>query len=426
MKRRTYLYAMLLLAALAVLAWALWPKPAAPLRANLVAQAAPADVSGYARAEGPREIVFPDDRGPHNDYQTEWWYYTGNLTAVTGEHFGFQLTFFRRALVPPGERVQRDSAWGAEQVYMAHFAVTDVNGGRHSSFERLARGAAGVAGAQAAPYRVWLEDWEVAEIGPDVMAAAATVAESARQGLKSLADNAKSASADWGTGGPARLRASAEDPASGLSLNLDLNLVSTKPPVLQGDRGYSRKGPEPGNASYYVSLTRLASQGAVTVGGKTFAVTGLSWMDHEWSTSALGPEQVGWNWFSIQLDDDTELMVFQLRRADGSVDAFSSGTLIAADGTTRSLGPDDFTLTPAATWRSPRTGGAYPAAWALTVPAADLRLEITPWLADQEMQVSYTYWEGAVRVTGAAAGRPVTGNGYVELTGYAGSMQGEF
>jgi predicted secreted hydrolase len=196
--------------------------------------------------------------------------------------------------------------------------------------------------------------------------------------------------------------------------------------VLQGDRGYSRKGPEPGNASYYVSLTRLASQGTVTVGNKTYSVSGLSWMDHEWSTSALGAEQVGWDWFSIQLDDGTELMAFQLRRADGSVDAFSSGTLIAADGSARSLGPNDFSITPTATWRSPRTGGAYPAAWALTVPSADLRLEITPWLADQEMQVSYTYWEGAVRVAGAAAGRPVTGNGYVELTGYARSMQGEF
>ncbi len=415
MKRRTYLYAILLLAAIAALAWFLWPRASQPLRANLVAQAAPADVSSFARAEGPRAIAFPADDGPHDDFQTEWWYTTGNLTAVTGEHFGFQLTFFRRALVPPDQRAARASAWGTDQVYMAHFALTDVSGGRHYSFERLARGAAGIAGAQAAPYRVWLEDWEVAEM-----------ANGAGQGLKSLSDMTKSAKADWRAGGATRLRAAAQDPASGLNLSLDLTLSDLKPPVLQGDRGYSRKGPEPGNASYYVSLTRLASQGTVTVGNKTYSVSGLSWMDHEWSTSALGAEQVGWDWFSIQLDDGTELMAFQLRRADGSVDAFSSGTLIAADGSARSLGPNDFSITPTATWRSPRTGGAYPAAWALTVPSADLRLEITPWLADQEMQVSYTYWEGAVRVAGAAAGRPVTGNGYVELTGYARSMQGEF
>lgn len=423
MTRRVFLYVALLLTAAVALAWLAWPKKSASLQASLVAAAAPADVSGFARAEGPalsgvegpREIVFPADRGPHDDYQTEWWYYTGNLTAETGEHFGFQLTFFRRALVPPDQRAERDSAWGADQVYMAHFALTDVSEGRHYSFERLARGAAGVAGAQAEPYRVWLEDWEVAEVGvgPD-------------RGLKSTSDNAKSASADWGVGNPARLRAAALDPNLNLNLSLDLILSDLKPPALQGDRGYSRKGPEPGNASYYVSRTRIAAEGAVMVGGKTFAVSGLSWMDQEWSTSALGPEQVGWDWFSIQLDDETELMVFQLRRADGSVDAFSSGTLIAADGATRQLGPGDFSIEPTGQWRSPRTGGVYPVAWVLAVPAADLRLEVTPWLADQEMQVSYTYWEGAVRVAGTSAGRPVVGNGYVELTGYAGSMAGEF
>ncbi|MGQ9490645.1 MAG: lipocalin-like domain-containing protein [Anaerolineae bacterium] len=426
----------LVVLAAVVVAWLLWPRSSPALQASLVAQAAPADVSGFARAEGPREIVFPADRGPHNDYQTEWWYYTGNLTAETGEHFGFQLTFFRRALVPPGQRAERDSAWGTDQVYMAHFALTDVNGGRHYSFERLARGAAGVAGAQAEPYRVWLEDWEVAEI-----TSAGNVAEieAVRQpplgsaGHSGLATQPAEArgpmvvndDAPWRPR-PVRLRAAAFDPRLNLNLSLDLTLTDLKPPVLQGDRGYSRKGPEPGNASYYVSCTRSAAEGTVTVRGKTFTVSGLSWMDQEWSTSALGPEQVGWDWFSIQLDDESELMVFQLRRADGGVDAFSSGTLVAADGSTRQLGPGDFTITPTGTWRSPRSGGVYPAGWELTVPAAGLRLEIAPWLADQEMQVSYTYWEGAVRVTGTAAGRPVTGNGYVELTGYAGSMQGEF
>ncbi len=155
-------------------------------------------------------------------------------------------------------------------------------------------------------------------------------------------------------------------------------------------------------------------------------MSGLSWMDHEWSTSALGAEQAGWDWFSLQLDDQTELMAFRLRRADGSVDAFSSGTLIAADGSTRRLGPDDFTITPTGRWRSPTTAAVYPAGWTLTVPSAGLRLEISPWLADQEMNVSYAYWEGAVRVMGTSGGQAVQGNGYVELTGYAGSMQGQF
>lgn len=384
---------MALLAGLAAAAfiaggWLLRPKAAAPLRASLVAAAQPAETAGFARADGPAALTFPADHGPHDDFQTEWWYYTGNLAAETGERFGFQLTFFRRALLPPAERPPRTSAWAAEQVYMAHFALTDVAGREHRSFEKLARGAAGLAGAQATPYRVWLEDWSVAqEAGPD---------------------------------GPTVLAAAAEEIA------LKLTLVSEKPPALQGDRGYSRKGPEPGNASYYYSLTRIAAEGALTVRGRTFRVAGLAWMDHEFSTSALGPQQVGWDWFSLQLDDRTELMVFQLRRADGSVDAFSSGALIAADGATRTLGPQDFTIAAEGEWRSPHDGAVYPAAWSITVPSAGLRLEATPLLADQEMAVSYRYWEGAVRVTGTRAAQPLSGYGYVELTGYAQSMQGEF
>lgn len=400
MTRRAYLYAMLLLAAAGALAWVVWPKVPAPLRASVVGAAAPADVSGFARAEGPvlsrvegaMPLAFPADHGPHNDFQTEWWYTTGNLTADTGEHFGYQLTFFRRALTPPDGRAQRTSAWAADQVYMAHFAITDVSGGVHSSFERLTRGAAGLAGAQTAPFRVWLEDWEVAGPSADQM----------------------------------RLRASAQDTATKLNLSLDLNLVDLKGPILQGDRGYSRKGPEAGNASFYISLTRIATEGTVTVRGETFRVTGASWMDHEFSTSALGAEQVGWDWFSIQLDDKTELMLFQLRRADGSVDAFSSGMLIAADGSTRTLGPADFTLQGSGAWRSPRSGAVYPAAWGISIPSAGVQLALTPWLADQEMNVSQKYWEGAVRVEGTSGGRAVRGQGYVEMTGYAGSMQGQF
>ena len=372
--------------------WLLLPKTPQLLRANVVAQMAAEDTSGFVRAEGPRPLSFPADHGPHDDFQTEWWYYTGNLTAETGEHFGYQLTFFRRALTAPDQRSARDSAWAADQVYMAHLALTDVSGGKHYSFEKLARGAAGLAGAQTEPFRVWLEDWSVA--GPSA--------------------------------GQARLRAAAKDTSSGLNLSLDLNLADLKGPILQGDLGYSRKGPEPGNASYYVSLPRVATAGAVTINDKPFTVDGLSWMDHEWSTGALGAEQAGWDWFSIQLDDDTELMLFQLRRADGTVDAFSSGTLIAADGSTRQLGPGDFSIQSTGRWRSPRTGGEYPAAWRVTVPSADLLLSISPWLADQEMDVSQKYWEGAVKAEGTRNGQRVAGNGYVELTGYAGSMQGQF
>jgi predicted secreted hydrolase len=400
MVRRLGLYVILPLVLAAGLAWYFAGRAPRPLRASLVAAAAPADAAGFERADGPRTLVFSLDHGPHDDFQTEWWYYTGNLTADTGERFGYQLTFFRRALLPSEQRATRSSDWAAEQVYMAHFALTDGTGGEHRSFEKLGRGAAGLAGAQAVPYRVWLDDWSVEEVAEGSGGSPARLRASA--------------------GPPARLRASADD------ISLDLTLRDLKGPILQGDRGYSRKGPEPGNASYYYSLPRIATSGTVTVRGQTFDVDGLSWMDHEFSTSALGAEQTGWDWFSLQLDDDSELMVFQLRRADGNLDAYSSGTLIAPDGTTQTLSAGDFTLQPTGQWRSPRTGATYPSGWVLTVPAADLRLTITPLLADQEMNVSYAYWEGAVKANGAMAGKPVSGSGYVELTGYAGSMQGQF
>lgn len=342
--------------------------------------------AGYLRAKGPTALEFPADHGPHLGYQTEWWYYTGNLATAGGHRFGYQLTFFRRALAPPPLRTRRESAWAADQVYMAHFALTDVAGRRFQSSERFARGAAELAGAQAIPYRVWLEDWEAEEI----------------------------------EAGVTRLRAAQE------GLALDLVLTDRKGPTLQGDHGYSPKGPQPGNASYYYSLTRLETLGTVQVGEASHQVTGMSWMDHEWSTSALGADQVGWDWFSIQMDDGSELMVFQLRKQDGSVDPFSSGTFIAPDGSTRHIGRDEFEIRVEDTWRSPHTGATYPTRWVVTVPAVDLVLAIEPHLADQELTVSYAYWEGAVRVEGERAGQAVRGNGYVELTGYAGSMQGQF
>jgi len=359
------------------------------VQARLVglAEAGPDDLlAGYQRATGPAELVFPGDHGPHPDYQTEWWYYTGNLVTDGGQRLGYQLTFFRRALVPPAGRITRESAWAADQVYMAHFALTDVAGQRYWAFERFARGAAGLAGAQALPYHVWLEDWQAEEVEPGVT----------------------------------HMRAARKD------LALDLLLSDRKGPIPQGDGGYSPKGPQPGNASYYYSLTRLETFGTVKVGEVTYSASGLSWMDHEWSTSGLAADQVGWDWFSIQLEDGSELMVFQLRKEDGSIDPFSSGSLIGRDGSVSHLNRDEFEIRVDDTWRSPHSGATYPARWTVAVPAAGLSLEIEPLLADQELTVSYAYWEGAVRVAGQRAGKAVRGQGYVEMTGYADSMQGQF
>jgi predicted secreted hydrolase len=284
-------------------------------------------------------------------------------------------------------KVERSSAWAADQVYMAHFALTDVSAKQFHAFERLQRGAAGLAGAQSTPgYRVWLEDWAVEQTGKN----------------------------------------SYHLDASQDGLTLDLELVDTKGPVLQGIRGYSQKGPEPGNASYYYSQPRLDSRGVITLDGSTFDVTGSSWKDHEYSTSALAPDQVGWDWFALQLSDGSELMVYTLRKQDGSIDSFSSGTFSQPDGSTIPLTSKDFQVEVTDQWRSPHGSAVYPAGWLIKVAAAGLELKVTPLLANQELRLSFTYWEGAVSVEGTAHGQAITGQGYVELTGYAHSMQGEF
>lgn len=342
--------------------------------------------TGFQKALPPAKITFPDDFGPHPDFQTEWWYYTGNLDSPQGRHFGYQLTIFRRALIPQSQRVERGSNWAADQVYLAHFAITDVQGGQHTAFERFARGAAGLAGAIAEPYQVWLEDWYIREISP----------------------------------GRYEMFASQEN------YSLELLLTDEKGPVLQGINGYSQKGPDPGNASYYYSQTRLATEGTLTIGEFVFAVEGLSWKDHEYSTSALSGDQVGWDWFALQLDDGTELKVYHLRKADGSIDNYSSGSYVTAQGKLVPLGNNSFEIVPQSTWSSPSSGAVYPSGWQIRVPEFDITLVVKPYLENQELNVSYSYWEGAVSVQGYVGEHNVDGSGYAELTGYAQSMAGEF
>lgn len=337
--------------------------------------------AGFTQAVAPRAFRFPADHGPHPGFRSEWWYYTGNLATAAGRRFGYQLTIFRIGLAAGAPR--RASAWATDSAWMAHFALTDVAGDRFVATSRLARGALGLAGAAAAPFHVWVEDWAIRGLAPDVEHP------------------------------PMRLVAAAGDIA------IDLELTAGKPPVFHGDRGLSRKGSAPGNASYYYSLTRLGTRGHVRVGGTRVDVTGTSWMDREWSTSALETGQVGWDWFALTLDDGRELMFYRLRRADGSADPFSAGTLVAADGKTTPLGPADVTLDAIAHWTSPHDGTRYPSRWRLHVPAHAVQLEISPRVADQEWTEPVRYWEGAVDVRGTAGSRAITGDGYVELVGYA-------
>ncbi len=356
--------------------------------ASAVLSGVTVDISGYARAIDPWDWQFPADFGPHLEFQTEWWYYTGNLAAADGRRFGFQFTIFRRAIAP--ERPASESEWRTNQIYMAHFTVSDIAGGRFYHAERYSRGGAGLAGAEAAPcYRVWLEDWEALAL-----------------------DDA------------ARLTAIR---ASDDGFAVDLRLEQIKPPALQGQGGLSPKSAEVGNASYYYSLSRLLTEGTVTVGGETFAVTGATWKDHEFSTSALGGDALGWDWFGLQFDDGRELMVGQIRLADGGREPAFGGLLIEADGSARYLDAADFTITPTGTWASPHTGAVYPSGWEIVVSGAGadggpLRFAVTPLLADQELHGGgIAYWEGAVRLSGG-----VSGYGYAELTGYADTMTGRF
>lgn len=336
--------------------------------------------TGYARAMEPRPFVFPEDHGPHPEFRSEWWYVTGNLEGPDGEPFGFQVTFFRTTLEP--RAAAGPSAWATNQAYMGHFAFTDASGDTFRAYERFERGALNLAGAQIGPFRVWLGDWSMQ--GP----------------------------AEGESVFPLRLRVAEGD------RGVDLVLRPDKPLVLQGDRGLSRKGPEPGNASYYYSFTRLDARGAVTIGGRNVPVQGQAWIDREWSTSALSSDQVGWDWFALQLSDGRDLTYYRLRSRDGGTDRFSGGVLVDREGTTRALTPEMVQLQVLTRWNSPGDGVSYPSRWRLRVADEDLDLEVAPILADQELRLSFRYWEGAVRVRGQAGDLPVEGKGYVELTGY--------
>jgi len=337
------------------------------------------DVSGYAAVTEPRIFSFPADHGPHPEFRNEWWYLTGNLDGENGERFGFELTIFRFLLAPPGEREQV-SRWQSDQVYIGHFAITDVGNEMFRVAQRFSRGSMGLAGATAEPFRVWVEDWSIAV--------------------------SSGAAMTW------HLQAVDQD------MLLDLNLTQLKQPVLNGQHGLSRKSAEPGNASYYYSISRLQTEGALQIGEQQFSVTGFSWLDREWSSSALAADQVGWDWFALQLDDGSELMLYQLRRVDGSRDPLSAGTWIGRNGDSDHLDAGEFDIEITQFWDSP-LGGRYPNGWRIHIPGLDLQLDVQPVIDDQELSATVRYWEGAVDVSGKRNGNRLAGRGYVELTGYA-------
>jgi len=341
--------------------------------------AAVTSLEPYRAALPDYRYEFPRDHFDHPDFQTEWWYYTGNVKSAEGRRFGFELTFFRQG-------VNRDSAktkpWDVRDLYLAHLALSDLDGQKFYHAERTSRAGPGLAGISARDGHIWNGNWQVHWQGPE---------------QKMQAVDAR--------------------------FELQLALRSEKPPVINGEDGVSQKAKGPGRASHYISLTRLAANGRISVSGKTFEVTGLAWMDHEFFTHQLETNQVGWDWLSIQLDDNTELMLFRIRRSDGSADPYSAGTFVDVQGMSTHLRSSDFTLQPQGeTWTSPATKTAYPIRWKISVPRLGVELEAKTPLPSQELtslhQISPSYWEGAVTFAGQKQRQPRTGTGYLEMTGY--------
>lgn len=329
---------------------------------------------------------FPRDFFDHPDFQTEWWYYTGNVNASDGRHFGFELTFFREGV---SRGATNSDAWNVRDIYLAHLALSDLDGGHFYHTERINRAGPGIAGADGNSQRIWNGNWQVQWRGEE-------------QELLAIADN----------------------------FELHFALRPEKPPVIHGENGVSQKAEGAGHASHYISLTRVATSGSISLNGKSLEVSGLAWMDHEFFTHQLTTEQAGWDWLSLQLEDRTELMLFHIRRKDGSVDPYSAGTYVDASGKSTHLNENDFVLQPSGeTWRSAQSGAVYPIRWHVAVASLGLKAEVRTPLEDQELftasdsRIAPTYWEGAIRVEGNRGPASVRGVGYLEMTGYAGAVR---
>jgi predicted secreted hydrolase len=333
---------------------------------------------------------FPRDHFAHPRYQTEWWYYTGNLKAADGHRFGFELTFFRQGISRTAHSRDTKSPWQVDDIYLAHLALSDLDAARFYHTERLNRAGPGLAGADFAARRIWNGNWEVRF---DEATASPTGVTQPVQRLQAVCDD----------------------------FTLRLTLASLKPPVIHGLGGISQKAAGRGQASHYISYTRLDAGGTLTLAGHSLDLSGLAWMDHEFFTHQLTPDQTGWDWFSIQLSSGDELMLYRLRRRDGSADPFSAGTYVDVRGTSRHLTAADFSLQPGAAWTSPATGAQYQLAWTIRVPSLGLALSVSTSLDTQEL-VSRSawpnYWEGAVAFRGARSTQSVSGVGYLEMTGY--------
>jgi predicted secreted hydrolase len=395
-----------------------------PCSAVVLTLALAAGPAGWRPADPGHRWEFPRDHHAHPGYRNEWWYLTGTLAdaADPGRRFGFQVTFFRVGLAP--EPPPLDSAWASADAVMAHLAVTDVSSGRHVFSEVLWRAIPLLGGFPEAPERVLA--WARGPPGTDARWSLALDDESVRPGPFDSGAHGASAQGrlrDAGAqpkGGPPGETFSLSARDDGRGVALELTLRARKPVALQGPNGLSRKAEDPAYASLYYSLTRLEAQGTVAVGGAARRVAGEAWMDREVGSSQLAPDQVGWDWWSLRLADGRDLMLYVLRRADGSA-SWRTATLVERGGEVRALAPEAWAVRATATWTSAASGAVYPARWEIEVPGEGIRVVAAPEIADAENRSALvpglSYWEGPVRLTGPS-GRPA-GDGYVELTSYA-------
>jgi predicted secreted hydrolase len=345
----------------------------------LVAASGAAD---YKQALPGYHYEFPRDHFNHPDYQTEWWYYTGNLKSKDGHRFGFELTFFRQGIARDANR----STWQVDDIYMAHLALSDLGGRQFHHRERVNRAGPGIAGINENTGLIWNGNWQVQLT-------------EARQALQGVDEN----------------------------FGVELDLTPAKPPVIHGRDGISRKAAGTGHASHYVSLTRLITSGTVELNGESYHVDGTSWMDHEFFSDAMDETESGWDWMSLQFNDGSEVMLYRLRHKDGGVDPFSSGSYIDTQGKCTFLASSEFTMTPQGeTWSSPQTKGVYPIRWQVAIPKLGIDVAVSTPLANQEMAATIgpSYWEGAIDIDGKRQGHELRGVGYLEMTGYANGPAG--
>jgi predicted secreted hydrolase len=337
----------------------------------------------WKSAEPGWRYEFPRDHHAHREFKTEWWYFTGNLFDNEGHRFGYELTFFRHGIQPAAERDPKASRFVVDDLKFAHFAITNVAGRKFQFGQKNSRGAFGEAGFDDGNRIAWIENWS----------------------LTATSDNEFDLAAAAGFGA------------------VRFHLRAAKPMVVHGENGVSVKAADSASASHYYSLPRLETSGELTVNGTTEQIHGETWFDHEWSSSQLGKGEVGWDWLCLQFDDGAELMLYRMRLANGGVEPSSSGTWITADGTVTHLRASDFQMSPSGFWKSNASGAQYPIAWRIVLPNRRAEFTIKATLEDQELKLgAITYWEGAIDATGTREGKPVKGRGYLELTGYAGTL----